>query len=30
MKITCDSVLNYLRPFQERYSVRLGIFGSET
>lgn len=28
MNVTCDLVLNYLRPFQERYSVRLGIFGS--
>ena len=28
MKIKCDSVLNYLRPFQERYNVRLGVFGS--
>ena len=28
MNVTCDFVLNYLRPFQERYSVRIGIFGS--
>lgn len=28
MRITYDSVLNYLRPFQEMYNVHLGIFGS--